>query len=270
MSWKNLSIQKNRLVALLCALHRGCEPPRAQGHAHARHHFLRAAVRAGALRVPHGLLHAAGPARPLVSVGVPAGARRLPHGRVVPLHDGCHPVHRFHADRHPGGAGAGDGRILWNHGLRRDPERPRGHGTRDGHSGRDVRDRRRQRYGTARAFPQALSPAAAAPRGPQGLMPAEPEDGADGRTFGTAGRCPLRSASGFRGRCGLPGRCRTGRAAVASLRCERSDLRGGACGRDVAERGGGRASSGDDPPAGANFFRGMQGGMRIAAVTANV
>ncbi len=52
-----------RLVALLCALHRGCEPPALKDeHAHARHHFLRAAVRAGALRVPHGLLHIAGPA----------------------------------------------------------------------------------------------------------------------------------------------------------------------------------------------------------------
>lgn len=86
-------------------------------------------------------------------------------------------------------------------------------------------------------------------------MPAEPESGADGRTFGTAGRAAGTLPDGEGG----------GFVAVRVFR----SCGAGACGRDIAGRGG-RASSGDAPSAGTNFSRGMQGGMRIAAGTANV
>ncbi len=114
-------------------------------------------------------------------------------------------------------------------------------------------------------------------------MPAESEDGADGRSFGTAGRCPLRGVSGISGGVAGAPTCGAGRAAgtfiagrgegggFVAVRVFRSCLRdggvrpgragrggrrlrcggivfrscgAGACGRDIAGRGG-RASSGD-------------------------
>ena len=87
-------------------------------------------------------------------------------------------------------------------------------------------------------------------------MPAEPESGADGRTFGTAGRAAGTLPDGEGG----------GFVAVRVFR----SCGAGACGRDIAGWCGGRASSGDAPSAGTNFSRGMQDGMRIAAVKANV